>query len=410
MKKILLKLFALFMVVAFIQSCNEPLIEGESADELELKSASATKTSYIVLLNDDDLNTELIKFKGYEKKQAAVKSSSAKILKRAGITDGEIGHVYGTALKGFSVKIAPGQLKKLQDDPSVSYIEEDQIISLGKPEVTPYKRGGNKPGGGGSTTPDPQVTPWGISRVGGAVDGTGKTAWIIDSGIDQNHPDLNVDTGRSRTFLGGKSTPDDQHGHGTHVAGTIAAINNKIGVVGVASGANVVAVRVLNRRGSGSTSGVIAGVDYVGSIGKLGEVANMSLGGSPYQLLDDAVINASNASGVKFVLAAGNEGDDANNHSPARANGENIYTISAMDSSNEFAYFSNYGNPPIDYCAPGVRIYSCYKNGGYGTMSGTSMAAPHAAGVLLMSTNNNINIDGIVIGDQDNNPDPIIHR
>ncbi|NQU52743.1 MAG: S8 family serine peptidase, partial [Bacteroidetes bacterium] len=133
------------------------------------------------------------------------------------------------------------------------------------------------------------------------------------------------------------------------------------------------------------------------------DVANMSLGGGVSTTLDDAVVAAS--ASCPFVLAAGNESDDADNHSPARAEGANIYTISAMDINDNWAYFSNYGTH-VDYCAPGYSIYSCYKGGGYTTMSGTSMAAPHAAGVLLMGVPQT---SGYVNGDKDNNPDPIIH-
>lgn len=393
------KLFTLFLlpvvVLGLIQSCNEPLTEEQANDELTLKSANV-KQSYIVVLKDAELETELAAVKGYEAKQEKAKSAAEKILKRAGITDGELGYVYGSAINGFSVKIAPGQLKKLQDDPSVSYIEEDQIVTL----VIPDLKINAKPGGGG--TQPAQSTPWGITRVGGAGDGTGETAWIIDTGIDFDHPDLNVDVARSKTFVTSKSA-DDDNGHGTHVAGTIAAKNNTIGVVGVAAGATVVAVKVLSRSGSGSTSGVIAGIDYVKANAAVGDVANMSLGGGISTSLDNAVLNAA-SDGVKFSLAAGNESDNANNHSPARVNGANIYTISAMDSDDKFAYFSNYGNPPVDYCEPGVSIYSTYKGGGYATMSGTSMAAPHAAGILLLGS---IKTDGNVTGDKDITPDPI---
>lgn len=394
MKKLILFAFAFILSLTVFYSCNEPLVEESTGDALELKSANSGAKSYIVVLNDGELNDELSNLKGYEKKQEAVKSASSKILKRAGISDGEVEHVYGTALKGFSVKIAPGQLKKLQDDPSVKYIEEDQIVSLIEPKAKPL----GKPGGGGGSTS--QTVPWGITRVGGGLNSTG-TAWIIDSGIDLDHPDLNVDIARSRTFLGGNSTPDDQHGHGTHVSGTIAAKNNLIGVIGVAAGATIVAVRVLDRRGSGTTSGVIAGVDYVAEIAASADVANMSLGGGVSTTLDNAVITA--AASCRFILAAGNESDDAENHSPARADGNNIYTISAMDVNDNWAYFSNYGSH-VDYCAPGVSILSTYKNGGYATMSGTSMAAPHIAGVLLLGPITNY---GTVKGDPDGTPDNI---
>ncbi|QGY42635.1 S8 family serine peptidase [Maribellus comscasis] len=403
MKKLLFKILGLVVLVSFFQSCKKSLVEDPVLEELELKSANTSKKSYIVVLNDVELNDELSKLKGYEKKQNAVQSAGSKILKRAGVLDAEIEHVYGTAVKGFSVKIPPGQLKKLQGDPSVSYVEEDKVISLVLPKAKPDKPG--KPGGGndggGST---PQETPWGITRVNGGISVTGKTAWIIDSGIDQDHPDLNVDTGRSASFLTGKESnnPDDQNGHGTHVAGTVAAIDNDFGVVGVAAGAKVVSVRVLDRRGSGTTSGVVDGVDYVAANASSGDVANMSLGGGISSTLDAAVLAAS--SSCSFVLAAGNESEDADNHSPARVNGPNIYTVSAMWEGDRFATeFSNFG-PAVDYAAPGVYILSTYKNGGYDELHGTSMASPHVAGILLLGS---VKTSGYVTSDPDGNADPI---
>ncbi|MBT8318937.1 MAG: S8 family serine peptidase, partial [Gramella sp.] len=228
-------------------------------------------------------------------------------------------------------------------------------------------------------------------------------------GIDLDHEDLNVDASRGfNAFTSGKDgrSLDDGNGHGTHVAGTIAALDNNVGVIGVAAGATVVPVKVLDSRGSGSYSGVVAGVDFIGANGSNGDVANMSLGGPVSEALDDAV-KAASASGVKFVLAAGNESDDANNHSPARVNGANIYTISAVDINDNFASFSNYGNPPVDYAAPGVAIKSTWKGGGYNTISGTSMASPHAAGVLLLG---NASTSGTANGDPDGNADAIIVR
>lgn len=397
MKKLIAIAFVVFLSVALFQSCNEPLVNENETPEL--KSADASVKCYIVVLNDAELNAELAKLKGYEKKQEAVKAVSAKLLKRAGITDGEVEHVYGTALQGFSLKIPPGQLKKLQDDPSVSYIEEDQVIYLIQPDI--------KINGKPQPTPPSESIPWGIARVKGGVSGASGKAWVIDSGIDLDHPDLNVDKANSKDFTGSRNGAEDENGHGTHVAGTIAAIaGNGIGVVGVAAGAKVVAVRVLDRRGSGYNSWVIAGVDYVAANAASGDVANMSLGGGISTTLDAAVLNASTYSNknIYFALAAGNESDDANNHSPARANGPNIYTISAMDIKDNWASFSNYGNPPIEFCEPGYSIFSTYKGGAYATMSGTSMAAPHAAGILLLGSIKN---GGTVSGDPDGNPDVI---
>jgi subtilisin family serine protease len=281
------------------------------------------------------------------------------------------------------------------NNPNIAYCEQDQVVT-----VAPIHAAA-PPGGGGGTQPA-QETPWGIARVNGGVAGSFGTAWVIDTGIDFSHPDLRVDTARSRSFLSNNTSPVDQNGHGTHVAGTIAALDNTIGVIGVAPGALVVAVRVLDRRGSGSNSGVIAGVDYVSANGQAGDVANMSLGGGVSTALDTAVVNAAKG-GVRFALAAGNETDNANNHSPARANGPNVYTISAFSVGDKWASFSNYGNPPVDYSEPGVSIKSTWLNGGYNTISGTSMATPHFAGLLLTG----LRAGGNVIGDPDGTPDVI---
>jgi subtilisin family serine protease len=218
---------------------------------------------------------------------------------------------------------------------------------------------------------------------------------------------LNVDAGRSVSFVTrGKNSAKDGNGHGTHVAGTIAAIDNGIDVIGVAAGATVIAVRVLGNSGSGFYSWVIAGIDHVADNGSSGDVANMSLGGPPSQAVDAAVVAAA-SKGIMFSLAAGNSSNDANNHTPARVNGDNIYTVSAIDSSDDFAWFSNYGNPPIDWAAPGVSVLSTKKGGGTTTYSGTSMAAPHVAGLLLLG---GIQSDGTASGDPDGNPDPIAHK
>ena len=256
--------------------------------------------------------------------------------------------------------------------------------------------------------PPAESIPYGILRVGYATYTGTRVAWIIDTGIDLDHGDLNVDNTNGVTFVPRTSTPEDDNGHGTHCAGTVAAIDNTIGVVGVAAGAKVVPVKVLDKRGSGAMSTILAGVDYVFAKGVAGDVANMSLGGGIYEPLDLAVI-ALGGKGIFVSLAAGNESTDANTKSPARANGPNVYTVSACDINDTWAYFSNYGNPPIDYCAPGVSIYSTYKGGAYTTMSGTSMAAPHVAGLLLL-TNGNLKTDGYVKGDPDGNPDPIAHK
>lgn len=317
--------------------------------------------------------------------------------------NGNLKHVYQNSIKGFAVNVpCAAAYKAFGGDSNIQSIEPDSPVFA-------MPRGGNgKPGGGGSTPP-PQQTPYGTTRVGGPVDGSGFTAWVIDSGIDIDHADLNVDNSRGfSAFSKGKDAGnDDGNGHGTHVAGTIGALNNSIGSVGVAAGATVIPVKVLGARGSGSTSGVIAGVDHVGDNASAGDCANMSLGGGFSQALNDAVIAAAARSGAFFVVAAGNESQNTNNVSPGSANGTNVFTISSMDSNDNWSSFSNFANPPVDYVAPGSGVYSTYKSGGYATLSGTSMASPHACAVLMM-TGGNPNTDGTVNGDPDGNPDPII--
>lgn len=304
--------------------------------------------------------------------------------------------VYAATIKGFAVDLTDEEVAFLSNLPIVESIEADKIVSLGVPQTQVVAQAA-------------QETPWGIDRVGGFVNYTGTAkAWIIDTGIDMTHPDLNVDQTNGKNFVNTGRKPNDDNGHGSHVAGTIAAKNNTIGVVGVAAGAKVVPVKVLNFLGFGSNSGVVKGIDYVGSKAKAGDVANMSLGGGISTATDNAVIKAANK-GIRFCLAAGNDGANANNSSPARVNGPNIYTISAIDNTDTFASFSNFGNPPVDYAAPGVNVKSTYSNGGYATLSGTSMATPHAAGVLLV-TGNAPQTSGFAIGDPDGTPDPIIHR
>ncbi|WP_324720550.1 S8 family serine peptidase [Salinimicrobium sp. HB62] len=342
-----------------------------------------------------------------------VQQKTQNVLTMNAIEGAEIVQVYSAALNAVTLKMSKSDALKLSKSNEVAYVEQDRIIALAPPCGTP--NGGpceEPPGeedGGGDGGTGSQTTPYGITRVGGAVVyGGSNVAWIIDSGIDLDHEDLNVDASRGfNAFTSGRDSgaPDDNNGHGTHVAGTVAAKNNSVGVVGVAAGATVVPVKVLDARGSGSYSGVIAGVNHVAKYGQTGDVANMSLGGPVSQALDDAVVAAS--SKVKFALAAGNESTDANNSSPARANGTNIYTVSAHDSSDRFASFSNYGNPPVDYAAPGVSINSTWKNGGYNTISGTSMASPHVAGILLLG---NITTSGNVVGDPDGSADPIAHH
>jgi subtilisin len=207
---------------------------------------------------------------------------------------------------------------------------------------------------------------------------------VVDSGIDLDHPDLSSNIKGGINTISSSRSADDDNGHGSHVAGIIAALNNSTGVVGVGHRIDLYAVKVLNRNGSGDISDIIEGIQW--SINNGMAIINMSLGtSSDIQSFHDAVIAAKNA-GVVVVAAAGNSGPSDNTVIyPARY--PQVIAVSAVNSSNNISGFSSRG-PEVDLTAPGESIYSTYRSGGYRTMSGTSMASPHVAGAAALVLSN----------------------
>jgi subtilisin family serine protease len=376
--------FSLLAVSLLIVSCSK-----NPTDPSEFGNRIST---YIVVFNSG----------GNQIQSANMDSKIKDLFSKHNIEFESLKYVYDVVLNGFAANLTQEQVIALQADKSIKYIEQDQIVTINDPVISIENEKGPKI--------QAQSTPWGITFVGGTKANENAVAWIVDTGIDFTHPDLNINKTLSKTFVQRTKSADDDHGHGSHVAGTIAANDNSIGVVGVCPGATVVAIKVLNRQGSGSYSDIIAGLNYVGQKKVAGKVnvVNMSLGGPANTGLDDAVTNLA-ALGVFISIAAGNESKDANNISPARVNAANVYTISAHDANKVFASFSNFGNPPIDWAAPGVSITSCYKDGNYATMSGTSMAAPHVAGIILANGGATFTQNGNVTSDKDNLPDKIVH-
>ena len=312
------------------------------------------------------------------------------------------GFIYEYALKGMSAVVPEGRLTALQHDPRVAYVSEDLVRSINVQEMpTGIRRI--------FADTNPEIAINGVDDYRVDVD-----VAVIDTGVDFQHPDLNVAGGVNcynwLPFSAScKAGGDDDHYHGTHVAGTIGALDNGIGVVGVAPGARIWAVKVLSSSGSGYSSQIVAGIDWVAANAATIEVANMSLGGSGFSQAEyDAIQGAVNL-GVAFAVAAGNDDADANNYSPGGF--DNVLSVSALadfnglpgggaastcrtDQDDTLADFSNWG-PEVDVAAPGVCILSTYplEQGTYGTISGTSMASPHAAGALalLASANNPTN-------------------
>ena len=243
-----------------------------------------------------------------------------------------------------------------------------------------------------------EITPWNITRI------NAQNAWditsgdiarvaVIDTGIDIKHPDLINNLKGGFSAVGYTTSYNDDNGHGTHVAGIIAAMDNTIGVIGAAPQADLYAVKVLDRRGSGYLSDVIEGIDW--AITNNMQVINMSLGTTTNIISFQEAIQRANAAGIIQVVAAGNSGGAVNY--PAAY--PEVIAVSATDNTNTIASWSSRG-PEVDLAAPGVSIYSTYKGQTYKTLSGTSMAAPHvaASAALILTT---------LVGSYDSNNDGI---
>ncbi len=351
-------------------------------------------------------------------KPGQIRNQARQMTRQAG---GQLRHVFSKAIKGFSASVSAHAAAQIAASPQVAYYEPNSIYwaadrnRFRDDDDDDFRATGPGRGPGRDDDDDDdddgdpaQITPWGIIRVGGPIaDSTGLHAWIIDSGIDLDHPDLNVGGGKNFVTLSNLVSPDDDTGHGTHVAGIVAAIDNTIDVVGVAPNATVHPVKVLYS-GFGLTDWIVAGIDYVAANALPGDCANMSIGGLGHKdSMHDAIVNAASL-GIRFSISAGNDGADAADYEPAHIDGKNIFTISAIDSRDVFAVFSNYGNPPIDFAAPGVGIVSTRLGGGVTSGHGTSMAAPHVCGILLHRAVPKV--DGFAINDPDGDPDPIAHH
>ncbi len=355
---------------------------------------------------------------------------------------------YRSVLNGFAARFSDAEVSSISEDPRVAFVSEDRVVSIA--DSTPSSSSEQASSRQADTsrvreriswvrdaqhyssapsTAVSQVLPTGVDRInaeGKANTGANINVAVIDTGILSTHPDLagKVVGGKNCTRASGGYT--DQNGHGTHVAGTIAALNNTQGVVGVAPGAKLWSVRVLDRYGSGSWSTVICGIDFVTSKAPSNggpiTVANMSLGGGGISdnncgntnndALHKAICRARDA-GVTIVVAAGNSAANSAGFVPA-AYDDAVITVSALADSDgkpggvggamsygaddTFASFSNYG-AVVDIGAPGVSIYSTWLGNGYNTISGTSMASPHVAGAAALYVATHPGVSWIAVRD-----------
>lgn len=362
MKKTLLLfgLVALSVAVVVLTAVHgqNPNSNGNGPKFRRARADKRVANQYIVVLKDN---------------VADVDGEAARLANAFGGDRGN-GHTYKRALKGFSVRLPEQQAERLADDPRVAYVEEDAVVSLGATQT-------------GAT--------WGIDRIDQRdlplngtytynATGTGVKAYIIDTGIRATHTEFAGRVISGFTAINDGLGTNDGNGHGTHVSGTVGGTT-----FGVAKNVTLVAVRVLDSSGSGTNSGVIAGVDFVTSDHQAGQpaVANMSLGGGVSSALDTAVTNSIN-DGVTYAIAAGNDGLDACNTSPARV--ASAITVGSTTSTDARSSFSNFGTC-LDIFAPGSSITSSWRTSdtATNTISGTSMATPHVTGVaaLFLETN-----------------------
>jgi subtilisin len=350
-------------------------------------------------------------------------------------TGTELLYVYYDVVKGLAIKIPNEKvLEQLKNNPLVAYIGNDRKISAFI-----------------DTHAENQVIPESVDRVedGASLNNINSNfvdadIAILDTGIDLDHADLNVF--HERSFIPGTINADDDHGHGTHLAGVAAAKDNSFGIVGIAPGARLWAIKVLESSGMGEISTLIKGLDYINQHQNQVDVAVLSLGCECESGALDIAINNSIKAGITIVVAAGNEGKDAGTFTPA--NNPEVITVSAIadtdgkcggngpstpyGADDMLASFSNYGDV-VDISAPGVDIYSTFKSNSYTTLTGTSMAAPHVAGAAALyislhpeaSPNNvksylitsgtnlsdlcNGNGHGYFTGDKDNFHEPLLY-
>ncbi|MDT0611062.1 S8 family peptidase [Streptomyces lancefieldiae] len=316
-------------------------------------SPTAVQDSYIVTLRKD----------------AGFKASSSlgkHLVKEYG---GRVNQTFGSALNGYTATLSAAEAKRLAADPAVASVEQNQRVRLA------------------DTTQS--NAPWGLDRIDQSslpLSGTytypdsaggGVTAYVIDTGVRITHQQISGRATYGYDAVDGDTTASDGNGHGTHVATTIAG-----STYGVAKKAKIVAVRVLDNNGSGTTAGVIAGIDWVTRNHSGPSVANLSLGGGASASLDTAVRN-SIASGVTYAVAAGNSSANASSFSPARVT--EAITVGATTSTDAKASYSNYGSV-LDIFAPGSSITAGWNTSdtATSTISGTSMATPHVAGAAAV--------------------------
>ncbi len=356
MKRLLLTVIAIALCGTLIATFSPHTVESQELETKIRKTDKPIPNRYIVVFEDWSAGAL-----GDESNAVAVAEELTIVY------GGTIDKVFKYAFNGYSVEMSPKEVEDLSRDARVKYVEEDGVVSINTTQTN---------------------ATWGLDRIDQrdrplngtyiyTPTGSGVNAYIIDTGIRRTHNEFGTRAFVGYDAIGDGQNTNDCNGHGTHVAGTVGGTT-----YGVAKAVRLYAVRVLNCSGSGSNSGVIAGINWVTANHVKPAVANMSLGGGASSALDTALNNSINA-GVTHVVAAGNSNANACNSSPARV--PNAVTVGSITSSDARSSFSNFGTC-VDIFAPGSSITSAWhtSNTATNTISGTSMASPHVAGVAAL--------------------------
>lgn len=374
-------------------SCTQEEEEPVESNTVVIEDVQeVVPNSYIIVFKEDEK---------LKKNKTKMTEKASSILTKYKISTKNLKFVYETALQGFNANnISKKELELLKNDPLVEAVVPNYIERLDFEEgkdtnpPTPEEIQSGKKTTNGYWDPLGDYVDWGVARVGGYTYSVGKTAWIIDSGVIATD-DLNIDYNRSTTFIENDWT--DRSGHGTHVAGIIGAKHNGFGSVGIAPGATIVAVKVLDRNGSGTQAAILAGINYVANNASYGDVWNYSIGYSQRTINVAYETAFRNLASVTFgAMAAGNNNDNVHYYSPQRTYTSGAWVVGNHTYQDYANSGSSYGDN-VHIWAPGTSIWSTGINGNtFALKSGTSMASPYVAGVLLVRGNGFVGTDGTV--------------
>ncbi|HVV12818.1 S8 family peptidase [Amycolatopsis sp.] len=355
------KLLAIGAAAVAIAGAGPAVAQAQEGQIRDAGTAGSVSDSYLVVLKD----TTNRDFTPKSEITATIDSLAQNLAGRYGA---QLGKTFSAALHGFSIHADQQEAKRLAADSRVAYVVQNHIFRASDTQQNPPSWGEDRV----DQADLPLDSSYTYSTTADNV-----TAYVIDTGVRATHETFGGRVSGGKDFIDNDDDPNDENGHGTHVAGTIGGSE-----YGLAKGVKIVPVRVLDADGSGTTEQVVAGIDWVADNASGPSVANMSLGGPQDDALDQAVSGAI-AKGVTFAVAAGNDGADASGSSPARV--PEAITVAASDKTDKQASFSNYGSV-VDLYAPGVNITSSWGTGdtATNTISGTSMATPHVTGAAAL--------------------------